>query len=692
MHAPRPKGEGQEDPRETSGLVDSDPGARIRRLQEDLRNHAIAYHVLDNPTIPDAEFDRLFDELVQLERQHPEFATPDSPTLRVGGAPAETFTEVAHEPPMLSLGKASDDDEFDGWYRRCQEGLAVPGEIELTCEPKIDGVALSLVYENGRLVRGATRGDGNTGENITANVREIENVPKRLRGDLPRLLEVRGEVYLRDEDFLAFNAEAEAAGERPMVNPRNGAAGSLRQKDSRVTATRPLRFFCYQIGRLDGAMTPESQWQALEMLGDWGFPINSRVERAANLEAVRDYIEKLAAERQQLGYAIDGVVIKVNSLDAQQRLGNMLRRPRWAIAWKFPAEEAITQINEVAFSVGRTGAVTPVARVEPVHVGGVTVSNVTLHNFDEIERLDLRIGDSVWLLRAGDVIPKIVRVQTEARPDDAREIEAPKACPECGGPVDRAEDEAILRCLNGLTCPAQRREAVVHFASRLALDIEGLGSKRVDQLLEEGLINTPSSIYDLTLEQLAELPRFAELSAQNLLDAIEKSRQTTLPRFLYALGIREVGENAALNLAHHFGDLHPLMEADIEALTEVRDIGKISAEHIAGFFAESRNQDEVKALRDAGVRWEPIQPERVERPLAGQTWVLTGSLESLTRNQAKARLIALGARVAGSVSKETTQVVAGPEAGSKLAKAEALKVPVMDEKGLLKVLGRYESA
>ena len=674
-------------------LVDSDPGARIRRLQEELHSHAHAYHVLDNPTIPDAEYDKLVDELQELERQNPEFASPDSPTMRVGGAPAQAFTQVAHELPMLSLGKASDDAELESWYRRCLEALEEESaELELTCEPKIDGVAVSLVYKNGTLARGATRGDGTTGENITANVRAIASVPEQLRGEAPSLLEARGEVYLRDEDFHAFNAQAEAAGERSMVNQRNGAAGSLRQKDANVTSKRPLRFLCYSIGRLEGGPRPESQWQALEMLDNWGIPINSNVQRAPNLQAVRDYIDDLAAQRDSLGYAIDGIVIKVNSLDAQQRLGNMLRRPRWAIAWKYPAEEAITQINEVAFSVGRTGAVTPVARVEPVHVGGVTVSNVTLHNFDEIERLDLRIGDSVWLLRAGDVIPKIVRVQTEARPDDAREIEAPKACPECGGPVDRAEDEAILRCLNGLTCPAQRREAVIHFASRLALDIEGLGSKRVDQLLGEGLINTPSSIYALTLDRLAELPRFAQLSAQNLLDAIDKSKLTTLPRFLYALGIREVGENAALNLANHFGDLVPLMEADIEALTEVRDIGKISAEHIAGFFADPRNRDEVKALRDADVCWQPIEPERVKRPLVGQTWVLTGSLEALTRNQAKARLVALGARVAGSVSKETTQLVAGPGAGSKLTKAEALEVPVLDEKGMLAVLGQYESA
>ena len=668
-----------------------DPGASIRRLQEDLRRYAHAYYVLDDPQITDAEYDRLFDQLEKLEADHPEFTTLDSPTQRIGGIPDDAFAQVEHEVPMLSLGKASEDAELDAWYRRCQEILGDTSPIALTCEPKIDGVAVSLVYEQGVLIRATTRGDGNTGENITANVRTIGGVPLRLAGSPPGLLEARGEVYLRDEDFHAFNAKAEAAGERPMVNPRNGAAGSLRQKDARVTAKRPLRFFCYSIGRLQDGSALESQSQALEMLEAWGFPINHKAKSLPDLESARSYIEKLLQERDALGYATDGVVIKVNSLAAQQTLGNMLRRPRWAIAWKYPAEEAVTRVLDVEFSVGRTGAVTPVARVEPVHVGGVTVSNVTLHNMDEIsERLDLHIGDSVWLLRAGDVIPKIVRVQKQSRPADARVVEAPDACPECGGPVDRPEGEAILRCMNGLTCPAQQREALMHFASRLALDIEGLGIKRVDQLLEADLIHRPSSIYALTHEKLMELEGFAELSAQNLIDAIDKSKKTTLPKFLYALGIREVGENAALNLAMHFGDLDPLMEADVEALQEVRDIGEISANHIAGFFREERNADEIRALRDAGVYWDPLTPTAAAKPLAGQTWVLTGALESMTRNQAKAQLVTLGAKVAGSVSKETHQLVAGPGAGSKLAKAESLGVPVMDEEALLRVLEEHE--
>lgn len=672
--------------------ANADLGAHIRRLQEDLRRHAHAYHVLDDPKIPDAEYDSLLDELHALEAAHPEFAAPDSPTRQVGAAPSQTFTEVVHELPMLSLGKASDDAELEGWYRRCRTGLGNGQALELTCEPKIDGVALSLVYQDGILVRAATRGDGQTGENITANVKTIASIPCELPGDAPRLLEVRGEVYLRDDDFHTFNAQAEANGERPMVNPRNGAAGSLRQKDANVTATRPLKFLSYSIGRLEGGSLPESQWQALSLLESLGFPVNARTRCVLDLGAVKAYIDELAKQRDSLGYAIDGIVIKVNDLAAQQRLGNMLRRPRWAIAWKFPPEQAITRLCDVDFSVGRTGAVTPVARVEPVHVGGVTVSNVTLHNMDEIERLDLRIGDSVWLLRAGDVIPKIVRVRVEARRDDAKPIAAPTVCPECGGPVARAEQEAILRCLSGLTCPAQRRQALIHFASRLAFDIEGLGTKRIDQLLEVGLVQVPSDIYALTEERLLALEGFAELSAHNLIEAINTSKQTSLPRFLYALGIREVGENAALNLANHFGDLDPLMQADIETLTEVRDIGKISAEHIAGFFAQARNQAEVQALRDAGVQWPIIPVEVSEKPLAGETWVLTGSFEAMTRNQAKARLTALGARVAGSVSNTTTQVVAGPGAGSKLTKARSLEVPVMDEEGLLAALDEHESA
>ncbi len=669
-----------------------DPGASIRRLQEDLRRYDHAYFVLDDPQVTDAEYDRLFADLEALEDKHPQYVSLDSPTQRIGGIPDDAFAQVQHEVPMRSLGKASDAAELDAWYRRSQELLKDPSPLELTCEPKIDGVAVSLLYQHGVLERAATRGDGHTGENITANVRTIGSVPLRLTGNSPARLEVRGEVYLRDEDFHAFNAAAEAADERPMVNPRNGAAGSLRQKDARVTAKRPLRFFCYGIGRLEGGAAPGSQSEALEMLRAWGFPINARAEHLPDLEAARGYIERLFEERNMLGYAIDGVVIKVNSLAAQQTLGNMLRRPRWAIAWKYPAEEAVTRVLDVEFSVGRTGAVTPVARVEPVHVGGVTVSNVTLHNMDEIsERLDLRIGDSVWLLRAGDVIPKIMRVQKDLRPDEARTVEAPSACPSCGGMVDRPEGEAILRCLSGLTCPAQQREALMHFASRLALDIEGLGVKRVDQLLVAGLIHRPSSLYTLTREQLMELEGFAERSAQNLIDAINRSKRTTLARFLYALGIREVGENAALNLATHFGDLDPLMAADVEALQEVRDIGEISAGHIAGFFLETPNAEEIQALRDAGLRWDPLMPTASAKPLAGETWVLTGSLEGMTRNQAKARLVALGARVAGSVSKETHQLVAGPGAGSKLAKAESLGVPVMNEEALVRVLDQHES-
>ena len=667
-------------------------GTRIKRLQEDLRRYAHAYYVRDEPLIPDSEYDRLFDELERLEAAHPQFVSLDSPTMRIGGVPDDAFAPVEHQKPMLSLGKAQADADLESWYKRCQELLNTTDDLELTCEPKIDGVAVSLLYEDGLLVRAATRGDGQTGETITANVRTIGSVPLRLVGRVPPLLEARGEVYLRDADFHAFNAAAEAAGERTMVNPRNGAAGSLRQKDASVTAKRPLRFFCYSIGRLSAEISLETQWQALEMLAGWGFPTNEKVRCAFGLVEAKKCIDGILALRDSLGYAIDGAVIKVNSLAAQEALGTMLRRPRWAIAWKYPAEEAMTRVLDVEFSVGRTGAVTPVARVEPVSVGGVTVSNVTLHNMDEIsERLDLRIGDSVWLLRAGDVIPKIVRVQKDRRPGDARAVVAPSVCPVCGGPVARPEGEAILRCMSGLTCPRQQREALLHFASRLALNIEGLGAKRVDQLLTAGLIDRPSSLYGLELDALVALDRFAETSAEKLLHAIENSKSTSLARFLYALGIREVGESAALNLATHFGNLDALMEADVEALVSVPDIGEISASHIAAFFLESRNRDEIRALRDAGVHWPDAAPSIDVKPLAGETWVLTGTLTGMTRNEAKARLTALGARVAGSVSKDTHRVVAGPGAGSKLAKAESLEVPVLDEAGLLEVLSAHES-
>ncbi|MCY4276959.1 MAG: NAD-dependent DNA ligase LigA [Gammaproteobacteria bacterium] len=667
-------------------------GTRIKRLQQDLRRYAHAYYVLDEPEIPDVEYDQLFDELERLEAEYPEFASLDSPTMRIGGVPDDAFAPVQHQLPMLSLGKAQELGELESWYRRCQELLQASGEVALTCEPKIDGVAVSLIYEDGLLTCAATRGDGQTGETITANVRTIQSIPLRLHGAPPPLVEVRGEVYLRDADFHAFNAKAEAAGERTMVNPRNGAAGSLRQKDASVTAKRPLRFLSYSIGQLNIARPPETQWQALGMLKDWGFPTHDNARCVPCLEDAKTYIDEILAIRESLGFAIDGIVIKVNSLASQHVLGAMLRRPRWAIAWKYPAEEATTRVLDVEFSVGRTGAVTPVARVEPVSVGGVTVSNVTLHNMDEIhERLDLRIGDAVWLLRAGDVIPKIVRVQKDRRPDDARHIVAPSVCPVCGGPVARPEGEAVLRCMNGLTCAAQQREALLHFASRLALDIEGLGAKRVDQLLQAGLIDRPSSLYKLEFAQLEALEGFAKVSAEKLLEAINRSKATTLPRFLYALGIREVGENAALNLAHHFGDLDALMDADIEALQTAPDIGEISANYIAAFFREPRNCDEVRALRDAGVHWEALASTREAQPLVDQTWVLTGTLNSMTRGEAKARLVALGARVAGSVSKETHRVVAGPGAGSKLTKAESLGVPVLDEAALIETLAAHES-
>ncbi len=675
-------------------LSDSDdPGLAIRQLQDQLRHYEHHYYVLDDPKVPDAEYDRLFNELQALEEAHPQLKTADSPTQRVGGVPDDAFAEVRHELPMLSLAKASQLPELAAWYRRCQELLDDPSALEVTCEPKIDGVAVSLLYEQGTLTRAATRGDGHTGENITANLRTIRGVPLRLLGTCPALLEVRGEVYLRNDDFHAFNARAAAADEKPMVNPRNGAAGSLRQKDPQVTAERPLRFFGYSIGQLAAGESPNTQIEALAQLAAWGIPVNDQVQCLSHLDTARQYIAELLSLRESLGYAIDGVVVKVNDLAAQRRLGQMLRRPRWAIAWKYPAEEALTRVLAVEFSVGRTGAVTPVARVEPVSVGGVTVSNVTLHNMDEIhERLGLCIGDQVWLQRAGDVIPKILRVQEAARPADARSITAPSHCPACAGALEQPPGEAILRCLNTATCPAQRREALLHFASRLALDIEGLGARRIDQLVQADLIDRPSSLYRLTSADLTELEGFAEVSAHNLIAAIDRSKRTSLPRFLYALGIREVGESAALALATHFGELEPIMQADLESLQAVRDIGEISAAHIREFFHDPRNCMEIRALREAGICWEPLTPTAAPKPLSGQTWVLTGSLESLTRSQAKARLVALGARVSASVSKDTHRLVAASGAGSKLSKAQSLGVAVIGEAELVRLLQAGEGS
>ena len=652
---------------------------RLEELRGLIHYHDHRYHVLDDPEIADAEYDALFDELVALETRYPELVTSDSPTQRVGSEPLGEFASVTHPVAMLSLDKVSAADELSEWVGRCSARL--DGEpMAFTCEPKIDGVAVALTFEDGRLALAATRGDGRTGEDITANVRTIAAVPLRLTGrGFPPRFEVRGEVYMTRADMEAFNERARAAGEKPLVNPRNGAAGSLRQLDPRVTASRPLNMYCYSLGWVDGDRRPETQMEALERLGAWGLRTNPAVELADGVEACRRYVDDLAKRRQGLAYEIDGAVIKVDSLDQQRRLGAVTRKPRWAVAFKYPAEEATTRVLAVEFQVGRTGAITPVAKLEPVFVGGVTVSNATLHNMDEIARLDLRIGDAVMVRRAGDVIPQVASVIAGRRPEQAPGVALPEACPACGSAIVRPEDEAVARCSAGpAACPAQRKEGLMHYASRLAMDIEGLGEKLIDQLVEKEMVAAPADLFALTGEELAGLERMGKLSAENLCKALEASKETTLARFIYALGIREVGEATARNLAEHFGKLDALRAADAETLETVPDVGPVVAANIAGYFDDDANSQAVDALIDAGVSWPDVEIDMDAMPLKGQTWVLTGTLEGIGRNAAKARLTALGARVAGSVSAKTSQVVAGDKAGSKLARARSLEVPVMD--------------
>ena len=653
---------------------------RVARLRRDIDHYNYCYHVLDAPEIADVEYDALFDELTELEAAHPELITPDSPTQRVGAEPLDQFHEVVHQVPMLSLDKTTDEQGLDDWMARCRSRLD-GAEIEFTCEPKIDGVAVALVYENGRLVLAATRGDGQRGEDITANVKTIKAIPLVIEAeDLPPRFEVRGEVYMSRKDFAAFNERAHATGGKPLINPRNGAAGSLRQLDPRLTAERPLTMFCYSLGWSEGDWQPESHLEVMRRFESWKLRTNPDLQLVRTLDECMAYLNGLAERRDELGYDIDGAVVKVNSLAQQASLGAVTRKPRWALAFKYPAEEATTVVNDVEFQVGRTGAITPVARLEPVFVGGVTVSNATLHNMDEIARLDLHIGDTVMVRRAGDVIPQVVNVVTGKRPAGAAAVDLPQTCPVCGSPVERVDEEAVARCTGGANvCAAQRKEGLRHFASRLALDIEGLGDKLIDMLVERDMVRVPADIFVLEHGALAELPRLADKSARNLIDAILESRATTLPRLIYALGIREVGEATALALAQHFGNLEALQAADAEALEAVPDVGPIVAARIREYFDRPENVEALQALLAAGVRYEPIEVSENARPLEGQTWVLTGTLERMTRSEAKAKLVALGAKVAGSVSKKTHQVVAGPGAGSKLEKANSLEVPVMDE-------------
>ncbi len=670
------------------------PAERARELRERLDRYNYRYHVLDDPEVSDAEYDRQLHELIGIEAQYPDLITPDSPTQRVGAVPVSGLSEVLHSTPMLSLENAFTEEDLLNFDRRVRERLDDVETVEYAAEPKLDGLAVSFRYESGRLVQAATRGDGTRGEDVTHNVRTVKAVPVRLQGSAPELLEVRGEIFMTIAGFKAMNERALAAGEKVFVNPRNAAAGSLRQLDPRLTAGRPLDVFFYGLGETRGWKLPSRHSESLEQLRRWGFKISPLLRVVQGAEGCLEYYRDMGARRAQLKYEIDGVVYKVNRFAQQRDLGFVARAPRWAIAHKFPAHEENTVVRDVEFQVGRTGALTPVARLEPVFVGGVTVSNATLHNMDEVRRKDVRIGDTVVVRRAGDVIPEIVKVMFEQRPATAREVELPAKCPVCGSDVEREEGEAVARCTGGLFCAAQRKEALRHFASRRALDIEGLGSKIIDQLVDSGVpggepVNSPADLYRLTAEQLAELDRMGEKSAANLLAALEHSKQTTLARFLYALGIRDVGEATAAALATHFGTLEALLDATEETIQEVPDVGPVVAAHVFHFFQQPQNRAVIDDLRRQGVRW-PAQAPRAaatEGALSGKTFVLTGTLEGMSRDQATDRITALGGKVAGSVSKKTDYVVAGAEAGSKLKQAQELGVEILDEAGLRKLLG-----
>lgn len=669
---------------------------RAAWLRAELERHNHAYYILDAPTIPDAEYDRLFRELQGLEQQYPELLTPDSPTQRVGAPPLKEFPSRLHGVPMLSLNNAFEAAEVEAFDKRVRDGLETIVAIDYAVEPKFDGLAISLTYENGIFTRGATRGDGISGEEVTPNLRTLRCIPLRLQGrGWPPLIEIRGEVLMFKADFSKLNARLRERGDKELVNPRNGAAGSLRQLDSRITAGRPLSFFAYGVGAGANDLAVRTHGELMDKLAAWGFPVAAERRVVQGARGLLAYFAEIGEKRLALPYDIDGVVYKVNRLDWQAQLGFVSRAPRFAIAHKFPAEEALTEVLGIDVQVGRTGAITPVARLKPVFVGGVTVTNATLHNEDEVRRKDVRVGDTVIVRRAGDVIPEVVAIVADKRP--TRDLFGgeplhppfvlPTVCPECGSAVVKGEDEAIARCTGGLYCPAQRKQALWHFAARRAMDIEGLGDKLVDQLVEAGLVHTPADLYRLTVEQLANLERMGEKSAQNLVAAIAHSRQTTMARFIFALGIRNVGEATARDLAKHFGGLDALLAADGAALQLVPDVGPIVAKSIAAFFAEAHNREVIDGLRQAGVTWEEGQPEQAgPQLLAGKTLVLTGTLPTLKRDEAKAMIEAAGGKVAGSVSKKTDFVVAGEEAGSKLEKAQELGVAVIDEAGLMKLL------
>ena len=675
--------------------------ARVASLREAIRRHDHRYYVLDDPAVPDDEYDGLMRELERLEAEHPDLVAPDSPTQRVGAAPSESFAEAVHHVPMLSLANAFDEDEVRAFDRRIRERLdaeeAGGFTLDYTGETKIDGVAMSLVYERGTLVRGATRGDGARGEDVTANVRTIRAIPLKLLGQTaPALIEIRGEIFMTRGGFERMNEEQRERGEQTYVNPRNAASGALRQLDPGVTASRPLSMYCYGSGMVsEDAVLPRRHGDLLEVMAAWGLPVSPHTRVLTGVDACLAYHADIGRRRDSLGHDIDGVVFKLNDLRAREIVGQVSRAPRWAIAYKFPAEEALTRVAGIDVQVGRTGALTPVARLEPVFVGGVTVTNATLHNQDEIDRKDVRVGDTVWVRRAGDVIPEVIRVVPERRPEGTERFMLPERCPACGSEAVRSEGEAAVRCTGGLVCPAQRKQAIRHFASRRALDIEGLGGKLVDQLVERGMVSTVADVFRLDVADLAGLDRMAEKSAQNLKDSTERSRRTTLDRLIYALGIRDVGEATAVALAAHFGSLQALRDADENALVEVPDVGPVVAASILRFFAEPRNTPVVNALVKE-LSWEETVPspaaELAPSPLAGKTFVLTGTLDTMSRDDAKRALQALGAKVTGSVSKRTDFVVAGSNPGSKLDKAQALGVAVLDDQGLVELLGGVAGA
>ncbi len=697
-------------------MTASEIAARIVELRRRLEDASHRYHVLDDPTIPDVEFDAMLRELEALEDAHPEFADPNSPTQRVGGLASGRFEPVAHAVPMLSLGNAFEDHEVADFVARIGKETGDDAPV-FSAEPKLDGLAISLRYERGIFVRGATRGDGATGEDVSANLRTIKSIPLKLRGDagaLPDVLEVRGEVYMPRAGFEAFNARARAQSEKPLANPRNGAAGSLRQLDSRITAQRPLAFYAYALGEASGPL-PATHSGVLAWLRTLGFAVSPLVDVGVGVDGLLAYYRRVGAERDRLPYDIDGVVYKLDRLDQQRAMGFVSRAPRWAIAHKFPAEEAVTTVESIEVNVGRTGAVTPWVLMAAVHVGGVTVTRATLHNADQVARLDVRKGDGIIVRRAGDVIPEVVRVIEARRPLDAAgqplhpPYQLPSHCPDCGSVVEREDGEVVARCTGGLVCPAQRKQALIHFASRRAIDIDGLGERFVDALVELGYVHGIADLYRLTVDDLVEMKRRSDQAAgvvpetvkagriatrwaENLVTAIDASRATTLERLLFAIGIRDVGESTAKVLARHFGSLASLMDADVETLQHVPDVGPVVAERIAHFFAEPHNREAIAALQAAGMHWPEGAPQRsTDGPLVGQTVVLTGGLAAMSRDEAGAKLEALGAKVSGSVSKKTSLVVAGEAAGSKLAKARALGIETWDEAALLAFLAEHAS-